>query len=154
VCVAEAISILAAVPQDTRAELVRFGLSLGMLYQICDDIRAIWCEPEALGRQIGRDICQQRASLPLLYAFSQGSAPLRGLLAERLAGAEAVSSEDLAYVRHELTACGVQELCHRDATRFYKDAQDALEALRMYGPEVRVLHGILATCFESVQFRA
>jgi geranylgeranyl pyrophosphate synthase len=152
VCVAEAISILAGSPKETRDALVRFGHCLGMLYQICDDIRGIWCEQEALGRQIGQDICQERASLPLLYACKRGSADLKRLLRERLAGARALTGEELAEIRAGLHACGADELCHREADRLYRGALEALDSLRREGPELQMLRGILGACYASVEF--
>jgi geranylgeranyl pyrophosphate synthase len=153
VCVAEAISVLADCPAETRAALVRFGHCLGMLYQICDDIRGIWCEPEALGRQIGQDICQERASLPLLYAFKRGSGELKRLLRERLADGRALTPEEIARVQADLHDCGAYKLCHRDADGFYNGALEALDALDREGPELAVLRGILGTCYASVDFR-
>jgi geranylgeranyl pyrophosphate synthase len=154
VCIADAISILAGLPPATRETLRRFGESLGMLYQICDDIRGIWCEPDALGRQVGQDICQQRASLPLLYGFRHGSPPFREALSVKLAGQQALEGEDLEYIRRELNACGADVLCHRDASHHFQNATAALAALGKDGPESIVLRELLGACFASVDFGA
>ena len=152
VCIAEVISALASSPKQTRETLSRFGQSLGMLYQICDDIRGIWCEPDALGRQVGHDVCQQRASLPLLYAFQRGSSQFRKFLKEKVAGRDTLSRDELEYVQSELNACGAYDLCHRDASHHYQRAVDALRDLPMSGPEIPVLLLILSSCYASVNF--
>jgi geranylgeranyl pyrophosphate synthase len=154
VCIADAISLLADAPEEKRAALRRFGQSLGVLYQICDDIRGLWCAPEALGRQIGQDVTQQRASLPLLLAFKHGSAELRALLKHAPGRTDPLSATELALLRHELAASGVNRICHDEATRYYKAALEALSDLRMDAGEVDVLRAILASSFASVEFVA
>lgn len=152
VCIAQVISALASCPSETRETLSRFGQSLGMLYQICDDIRGIWCEPDALGRQVGQDLCQQRASLPLLYASQRGSSQFRRFLKEKVAGRDNLSQQELAYAQSQLKACGAYDLCHRDATHYYRQAVVALRDLHMDVPEIPVLLLILSSCYASVDF--
>jgi geranylgeranyl pyrophosphate synthase len=153
VCIADAISTLAACPQPTRETLHRFGLSLGMLYQICDDIRGIWCAPQAFGRQTGQDINQQRSSLPLLHAFRYGSAELREFLCQKASRPEPLSDAELAVVREEMAACGTSRYCREQATTQYEAALEALESLHMDCHEVQMLRGILRTCVASVDLQ-
>lgn len=153
VCIADAISTLAASPPATRTTLSRFGQSLGMLYQICDDIRGIWCAPQALGRQIGQDINQQRSSLPLLYAFRHGSAELREVLRDNASRAEPISDARLAFVREEMAACGASRFCREQATTHYEAALEALDMLHMDCREMAVLRGILGACVASVDLQ-
>lgn len=154
VCIADAISILADVPPQSREALRRFGTSLGILYQICDDIRGIWCAPEALGRQIGQDVNQQRASLPLLYGFKDGSPELREVLRKGSGRPEPLTDAEIAFIRQELAVCGASRRCHDEATKHYQAALDALDALQMDSREVGVLRAILSASFASVEFVA
>lgn len=154
VCIADAISTLAESPSATRETLSRFGESLGMLYQICDDIRGIWSAPGALGRQIGQDINQQRSSLPLLYAFQHGSAELREALRANAQRAEPLSDAELAFFRDQMTACGAGQFCRAEATTHYRAALDALDALQRDGREMDALRGILGACVSAVDLQA
>jgi geranylgeranyl pyrophosphate synthase len=154
VCIADAISTLAGSPPATRKTLSRFGQSLGMLYQICDDIRGIWCAPQALGRQIGQDITQQRSSLPLLYAFRHGSAELREVLRANTSKTEPLSEAQIEFVRKEMSACGASRFCREEATTHYEAALEALDALQMDCREMAVLRGILGACVASVDLQA
>jgi geranylgeranyl pyrophosphate synthase len=152
VCIADAISILAACPPESRDALRRFGHSLGVLYQICDDVRGIWCMPKALGRQIGQDVNRERASLPLLLAFKHGSQGLRDALRSASGREEALTEEELAFIRQELADCGVSGFCEQEARKHYEAALTALEELDVEGPEVEVLRAILGSSFASVDF--
>jgi len=53
ICIAQAIGVLAGVDTATQQTLTSFGQSLGILYQICDDVRGLWGEPDDLGREVG-----------------------------------------------------------------------------------------------------
>jgi len=150
VCIADAISILAKSPASTRDTLNRFGQNLGILYQICDDIRGIWSAPDALGRQVGQDVNQRRASLPLLYGFKHGSAALREMLQKASKRADPLDDADLAFIRQELTACGARRLSHGEAVRYYEAALAALADLGREGREIDMLRGILGAAFASV----
>jgi geranylgeranyl pyrophosphate synthase len=149
VCIADAISTLAACPEETRRTLRQFGESLGLLYQICDDMRGIWCDADDLGRQVGQDVSQQRASLPLLYGYKHGSPELRRLLGD---GKTALGLQSMEEIRKELHACGVDKLCRDEAERHYRAALEALQALGREGRESEVLRQILSACFASVPF--
>ena len=105
-----------------------------------------------LRRQVGQDICQQRASLPLLYAFQRGTPEFRNFLKEKVAGRDTLSDEELEYVQSQLQACGAYDLCHRDASHHYERAVGALKELRMDVPEIQVLLLILRSCYASVDF--
>jgi len=149
-CIAETISVLASCSENTRRCLTRFGESLGVLYQICDDIRGIWCEPKKLGRPVGGDVCMQKAALPLIYGFKSGSKKFRALVAETSSNLQAMSLEKLNDIRNELAACGAEEMCFRDARRYYQQALNSLRNLNMGNPEIGVLQSIVRSCVASV----
>jgi geranylgeranyl diphosphate synthase, type I len=150
VCIADAISILASSPPQARETLRRFGHNLGVLYQICDDIRGIWCAPDALGRQVGQDVNQRRASLPLLYGFKHGSPALREVLQKGARRSDQLGDADLEFIRTELSACGAGRLCHEEAVRYYEAALAALAELGQESREVHILRGVLSAAFASV----
>jgi len=49
--------------------LARFGQSVGLAFQVQDDILGIWGDP-VTGKAAGNDILRQKKSLPLLYALN------------------------------------------------------------------------------------
>ena len=150
-CIASTISILASCSEAVTASLYQFSHSLGVLYQVCDDIRGIWSEQESLGRSVGQDITMHRAALPLLYGFKYGSKNLRDVLLGRFEDALPPTVDQLQYIREELNACGVDRLCYRHAEGLYKDAISALRSLNNDGSEIMMLEHILTTCFASIR---
>lgn len=152
ICIGESIAILAALPEQTRTTLVDFGRSLGTLYQICDDVRGLFGQPTALGREIGHDLVLHRPSLPLLYACRHGSTALRRRLLAEPGRETPLSADELGFVRHELLACGAGRYCREAALLHYDAALTALNALNRDGSEIRTLRGLLDACLASVEF--
>lgn len=152
VCIGESVASVAALPASTRATLGEFGRSLGVLYQICDDVRGLFSQPDALGREIGHDLVLRRPSLPLLYGCQHGSTALRALLQADPGRATPLSADELSFVRSELVACGVGRYCRDAALRHHDVALTALNALNQDGVEIRTLRGLLHACLASVEF--
>lgn len=58
----------AAAPQVKA--LQQFGESIGLAFQIQDDILGIWGDPEETGKAAGNDILRRKKSLPILHALN------------------------------------------------------------------------------------
>ena len=59
--------------QAQSGDLQRFGQSVGLAFQIQDDILGIWGNPTVTGKAAGNDILRRKKSLPLLYALNHPS---------------------------------------------------------------------------------
>ncbi len=59
-------------PGSTMADpLFRFGLELGMAYQMMDDLLDYTARESALGKKIGTDFCEGKFTLPLIVTLSR-----------------------------------------------------------------------------------
>jgi len=58
-----------------------FGQSLGMAFQVRDDMLDIWGDPALTGKQAAHDIVQRKKSLPVVYGLERSS-ELRDLYAD------------------------------------------------------------------------
>lgn len=63
--------------------MAAFGHSLGMAFQIWDDILDIWAVPGATGKTRGQDMENGIYTLPVIYALREERTELAGLLRER-----------------------------------------------------------------------
>ena len=54
--------------------LDRFGLNVGLAFQIQDDILGIWGDPAVTGKAAGNDILRRKKTLPLIYALKHPAA--------------------------------------------------------------------------------
>ncbi|MCB1598523.1 MAG: polyprenyl synthetase family protein [Rhodanobacteraceae bacterium] len=151
VCIGESIAILAATSAQARSTLIEFGRSLGVLYQICDDVRGIWSPPDALGRDIGHDLVLQRPTLPLLHASQHGSAELKAMLSREAGRESPLSTDALDFIRAELAACGAGRYCLDAALLHHEAAHAALIGMDRECAEMNVLRGMLDACIASVE---
>jgi octaprenyl-diphosphate synthase len=81
--------------------LVRFGEGIGIAFQLVDDALDYAAEPSLLGKRLGQDLLEGKATLPLIRACEADPA-LRGRLNELMEGradANAVAGEVIAAVQ-------------------------------------------------------
>jgi geranylgeranyl diphosphate synthase type I len=53
-----------------QTDMLQFGQTMGLAFQIQDDILGIWGEPAVTGKPVGSDILNRKKSLPLLHALN------------------------------------------------------------------------------------
>ena len=77
---AQIAAVLAERPEADEAALVEYGRSLGMAFQLVDDALDFDASPEELGKNLGYDLAEGKATLPLIYAIQHGTAAERDLM--------------------------------------------------------------------------
>ncbi len=66
--------VLASVPQEQETALTEYGLNLGFAFQIADDVLDYVSDSDTLGKNIGDDLAEGKATLPLIYAIERAPA--------------------------------------------------------------------------------
>ena len=67
-------ALLAGVPPAQEEALALFGLNLGFAFQIADDVLDYVSDTGTLGKNIGDDLAEGKATLPLIYAIERAPA--------------------------------------------------------------------------------
>jgi geranylgeranyl diphosphate synthase type I len=106
--------------------LGRFGRSLGLAFQIQDDILGIWGKQEVTGKPDATDLYRRKLSLPVIHALAHADA--RGELAQLYRQPE-LSAAEVARALAILDQAGAQEHTASVAARYHQDALDALSAV-------------------------
>jgi octaprenyl-diphosphate synthase len=65
-------AVLAARPSEEEAALDRFGRSLGIAFQLVDDMLDFSARQTEFGKSIGDDFREGKVTLPILLAFARG----------------------------------------------------------------------------------
>jgi octaprenyl-diphosphate synthase len=66
-------AVLAELPARQQDALADYGLNLGYAFQIADDVLDYVSDPGTLGKNIGDDLAEGKATLPLIYAIERAA---------------------------------------------------------------------------------
>ncbi|MGQ0812059.1 MAG: polyprenyl synthetase family protein [Nitrospiraceae bacterium] len=77
-------AIVADAPEGKRDALFRFGQHLGIAFQLADDTLDYAANGERLGKSLGQDLRQGKATLPLLHLLQHCSEQDRQMIKDRM----------------------------------------------------------------------
>lgn len=108
-------AILAGADENIRENLHRFGLQVGMAFQLVDDVLDYAGSSDSLGKNVGDDLAEGKPTLPLIYVMQHGTEDQRKLIenAIREGGLEhleeiidtVIQSGALDYTREKARQC-------------------------------------------------
>lgn len=146
---AEATAIIGGSRQQARAAYRAFGRSFGVLYQVCDDIHAVWGVEEQTGKRSLNDLVTRKMTLPLIIGAQLGSRKLRSLLGQSAAQCPTFTADEAVFIAGELSSLGVRAMCLEHA-RFYRDAAlENLHPMDSSSEEHRMLVAMVELCVDS-----
>ncbi len=117
--------------------LREFGESLGMAFQMQDDLLGLWGKPEQTGKPVGSDLRNRKKSLPILHGMAH-SADFKALLTTTAAIDDAEIARGLAL----LEAAGSREYVQAQALAHHRAALDALERSQGDGEAQAALYAL------------
>ena len=120
-----------------RQALSRYGLQLGMAFQIVDDLLDYTADPSTTGKPTGLDLREHKVTLPLIHALRHMSEGDRGVV-ERLFAESEPDDELIATVIRIVEERGGLEYARRRGERFADEAAEALSDL----PESRATEAL------------
>ncbi len=62
---------LVEVPKEIEEGLAKYGVHLGIAFQLIDDALDYKADPDRLGKQLGDDLAEGKPTLPLIYAMQK-----------------------------------------------------------------------------------
>ncbi len=86
--------IISGLDPNKREALARFGLYLGIAYQLADDTLDYIADPELLGKSLGKDLNEGKITLPLLHLLSNCGEQER-VRVKNIVNADGISDRDL-----------------------------------------------------------
>jgi octaprenyl-diphosphate synthase len=119
-------AILADAPPAVEAALADYGMHLGTAFQLTDDVLDYSGDHEAIGKNLGDDLAEGKATLPLIHAMRNGSKEDADLVRKALHDGGLVDFTPLVAVLHKT---GALAYAHQCAEREAQRARDALAAL-------------------------
>jgi len=75
-------AVLAETPDEIETAVARYGLQLGIAFQLVDDALDYRADGEELGKNLGDDLAEGKPTLPIIHAMEKGTEQQRRLLRE------------------------------------------------------------------------
>lgn len=128
-CATEMGARLATSDEEQIARLATFGHSLGIAFQLRDDLLGVWAAETQLGKAPAGDIRRKKMSLPIIDALEHGSPAQQDRLSAIYAEEGPTSDEQVAEVLAIFAANQVQRRCRERLASAIQTARQALEAV-------------------------
>lgn len=113
-------------PADIVNKMAEYGLQLGMAFQLADDVLDYQATNTSWGKNIGNDLAEGKATLPLIYAMKH-SPPEQS---QRIRTAIVQGNmDDLALIQEAIVSSGAIDYTFTVAKAAIQKAQDALMCL-------------------------
>ena len=121
-------AILAKSDAFTEEACAQYGQALGTAFQVIDDVLDYDGDPAVMGKNLGDDLREGKATLPLIIAMQRGTADQRSLIQQ------AIETGDLSQLSVILKT--VRETGALEASRLAaaSEAQRAIDALGLLKP--------------------
>jgi octaprenyl-diphosphate synthase len=116
-------AILVKSSAQIEAACAQYGQALGTAFQVIDDVLDYDGDANVMGKNLGDDLREGKATLPLIVAMKQGNARQRAVIQNAIEQGDVTALSDIAQIVHETGAMQVT----RDAAS--AEAQVALNAL-------------------------
>ncbi|HMN97228.1 MAG TPA: polyprenyl synthetase family protein [Phycisphaerales bacterium] len=122
VCCRLGASLSGAAPEVVDA-LRRFGIALGIAFQIQDDLLDLVGRPEVVGKSLGRDLDKGKLTLPVILHLAAADPPARS------EAIELIGARDAETLRGRLGESGAIDAARERAHALVEEARDVLTAV-------------------------
>jgi octaprenyl-diphosphate synthase len=118
-------AVLAGATEEQEANLATFGRSVGLAFQIVDDVLDLTATEEVLGKPVASDLREGKATLPVIHSLDHGTARDRQAIQRVLEDRafERVKREEIQTI---LTRNGSVEYAMAAADHYAEQARQAL----------------------------
>jgi octaprenyl-diphosphate synthase len=122
---AEVGAIVAGATREQQRALARYGLSVGVAFQLIDDVLDFVSTEDKLGKPVANDLREGKLTLPLIFLLAEGKEKHRAVVSTviRERGFESVGRDEIVAL---LFKHGTLERARAEAVRY---ADEAIEAL-------------------------
>ncbi len=119
-------AILAGAALEIQQQLHKFGLEVGMAFQLIDDVLDYEGSAAELGKNVGDDLAEGKPTLPLIYVLQEGTPAERALIT---AAIENGGLERLSDVIAVVKRSGALDHTRRQAQQRIAQALQALDVI-------------------------
>ena len=123
-------AILGGADEKLLKSIEMFGESLGIAFQIQDDILGVFGNEQEVGKSITSDIEEGKNTLLLIHALKNGSAKERQVL-DQYYGKGKVGDINVKRIREVFVSSGALEYSQKKAEELINDAKDVISKMEI-----------------------
>jgi octaprenyl-diphosphate synthase len=123
---AQGAALLDADSVEMGQRLYRYGLNLGIAFQLADDVLDYLGDPAKMGKNIGDDLSEGKPTLPLIATINTGTESERALISSAIANRDASA---ISAVVAAVQRCGALEYTLDQARHYAAAAAQELDSL-------------------------
>ena len=132
-CSLEMGAIVAGASVRQQQAMRRLGETIGLAYQVQDDVLGIWGDPAITGKPAADDIRNRKKTLPLIHALETAGAVDRARL-ESLFASGTIGESEVAEILGILERTGARRACEAEAVRLYAQTEQLLADAALAAP--------------------
>lgn len=132
-------AMLAGASSDQAEAVYNFGVSIGIGFQLKDDLLDVYADQEKFGKQVGGDILSNKKTFLLLKALELANADQKAKLNHWLAAVSFNKLDKVEAVTAIYDEIGIKQLTAKKIDAFFDQGFTALEALDVHADRKRPL---------------
>ncbi|WP_028916294.1 polyprenyl synthetase family protein [Pseudoxanthomonas sp. J35] len=119
-------ALASAADEATQQALYDYGMALGYAFQIADDVLDYTADAATMGKNLGDDLAEGKATLPLIHAMDRAAPDVRGRLRAIVQEGDSTAMPEVLAAIH---ASGSLEYSRQRAMDYAAAAEAALHGL-------------------------
>jgi octaprenyl-diphosphate synthase len=139
-----AAAILCEADAEQEEALKNYGHNLGMAFQLIDDVLDYEGDAKEMGKNVGDDLAEGKATLPLIHAMREGTEEQAKLIRKAIRKG---GLEDIDAIIEIVKTCGSLEYTKQIARKHVELAQECLNHL-VDSDAKQALHGLARIAIE------
>ena len=132
-------AILGGASQEDAENLYRFGINIGLAFQLQDDLLDVYGDTRTFGKNIGGDILCNKKTFLLINALRRAEGEQKAQLEHWIARKDFDAAEKIAAVTNIYNVLGLKELSEAKMQTYYAEGMKNLAALSVSEERLAVL---------------
>ena len=121
--------MLAGAPEDDLRNLYAYGETMGMAFQLQDDLLDVYADQSLFGKKIGGDIFCNKKTFLLITAMNLASSQQLSAMKEWMSKEEFDEEEKITFFTGLYNELGVREICERRIQELFAKCDDYIAAI-------------------------
>jgi len=122
-------ALIAGTSKEDADNLYAYGETVGLAFQLQDDLLDVYGDPKIFGKKIGGDICCNKKTFLLIKALEIASPEQRKQMEELMAQENFDPAEKISTFTSIYNQLGIKEICEKKIAELFSDCYRYIDAV-------------------------